>query len=336
MKYEPPPCEPGPDYEPLPDEPSPSALKIEGTVDHPISVCAVTADVLVLLCIASLFLGIIQRDKYTVIFSLSTWFLLFCCFSRCFSDNSRIEKYLETYNRNKKKFSSTEEALAKVGLYVQYTINSNVKAEIEVKCTHQETTSSTDADGNWQTEEHTVTKFRHTYDFTLVVSSVDNTPFSRNDVNCLNYHHAQTRGLAFDSYMHIDVDDDLRTYLENWRLHLKKGNSHRDKKCDATVNVKCDVVHNQMVPIDIDRFNCFMTIPTYWLFTIFGCRWLYEFIVDGDISTCELRFSKRASIVVPTAPAHSPRNTALAYSPRPAGGETLPMRLPSRRYDYNS
>ena len=313
MNYEPPPYEPGPDYEPLPGEPSPSALKIT-RVDYPISLCAVTADVLVLLCIASVCVGIFSPlHQLQVIISLTLWFLLCWCVSSRFSHNSRIELYLSTYCHDKKRFS-TEEAIAKVGSYVQNVINSKVKAEIEVKCSHTESDTSTDDDID---TERTVTTFRHTYDFTPVVSSVDNTPFSRNDVHCLNYHNVKTRGLAFDSYIHIDVPDDLRTYLENWRLHLKKENSHRDEKCDATVNVKCDVVFNQMVPIDIDSFNCFMTIPTYWLFTTFGCRWLYEFIVDGDISTCELRFSKRASIVVPTAQ---------AYNPRPAEGETLPMR----------
>tara|TARA_B110000008_G_scaffold274704_1_gene310897 strand:+ start:83 stop:1162 length:1080 start_codon:yes stop_codon:yes gene_type:complete len=335
---------PAPDYEPA----GSSALKITH-VDKPISLCGLIGDISVLVCIACLIISIADNaacerrrasceslpleEQFSIdcrrtwcngwafiMISAIMWPFLIC-FS-CYNHNSTTENYLKTYMKTKKKFSSPEQAIAKVERYVQNIINTKVKAGIEVKCSHRTTrnTSYTDSNGKHhrRTKTVTVTTFCHTYNFTPVVSSIDNSPFSGDDINRLDYHNAKTKCLAFDSYISINVPEDLRRFMEAWRSHLQNANRHRDVTVNATVIIEpaTPLVSNQMIPIDF-AYSCFLTDSTYCLFTVFGCRSLYELIIRTDISTCEINFKKSASMVP----------NAETYSPHPAGGETLPMSL---------
>ena len=188
-----------------------------------------------------------------------------------------------------------------------------------MKCSHRETRTSYHTDSNGKRRRRTrtviVTTFLHTYDFTPVISSIDYSPFSADDINRLDYLNVKTKCLAFDSHIKIKVPKDLSRFLEAWR---ENANRQRDITVTATVNFepKSPIVKNQMIPIDFG-YSLFLTASMYWLFTVFGFRFLYEYIVRADISTCKINFKKSVSILP----------NAEAYSPRPAGGETLPMSL---------
>ena len=160
-----------------------------------------------------------------------------------------------------------------------------VKINCQVVCSHTESHTTTDSEGNSRTETRTVVTFNHT--FQMPYGECQSGEKNPRSVRKGRYNYVFCKTIPVIS---LKGGTEAEKLVNKFTKRMYEENKHRDTSCTTTQSYVIEALE----PMQLVKYksSCMMSKLTFELFAVFWASWAYIIWLSGSAGQCEIRCHK--------------------------------------------